>query len=116
MCRQVTYIDSGEGAAGEGVLGVVPWDGDVRSFAEVVVRELRGRLAQREAEERFGGREGGGLEAGRQGDGGLRQDWRQDESRHHQQVHHHITSGQLVLRPAGGYWLYNFENRREAVL
>ena len=76
--RQRTYVDPGEGSAGQGVSGVVGGDRDVDSLAAVVQRELRPLLprpapapapprAQRQAED------GGVRHGDRQQEGGQAQ-------------------------------------------
>ena len=54
------------------MFGVVFRNRDIGSFADIVVRELCAGLCEGEAEEGLGGREGGGVIAGRERDGGLR--------------------------------------------
>ena len=94
--RQLTYIDPGEGAAGQGVSGVVGGDRDVDSLAAVVQRELRPLLprpapaptsprAQRQAEDR------GVRHGDRQQEGGQAQA-QQGRAGHPHSMSHHLMA------------------------
>ena len=89
--RQRTYVDPGEGAAGQGVSGVVGGDGDVDSLAAVVEGVLHVLLGEGETEDGWCGWGSAGLLAGEggvvvqgQGDGGVGHG--AGETHHH---HHH---------------------------
>ena len=91
--RQRTYIDPGEGPAGQGVSGVVGGDRDVDSLAAVVQRKLRPLRprpvpapapprAQRQAED------GGVRHGDRQQEGGQAQPQQGRAGAHHLVSHH----------------------------